>query len=95
MNPQNEVYMYYRNVNKQLILILGDAFIPSRQPAIPELFKKMFVSDFLYLNQQIPGRFDHVLITGNMGSQINIEFFKSICNSVLVIRGVSEDVFIL
>lgn len=95
MNSSNEVPMCYTNFNKQLILILGDAFIPSRQPAIPELFKKMFVNDFLYFNQQIPGRFDHVLITGNMGSQINIEFFKSICNSVSVIRGVSEDVVIL
>eukprot|EP00759_Apiculatamorpha_spiralis_P011250 PhF_6_TR18658/c0_g1_i2/m.27272/K18467/VPS29; vacuolar protein sorting-associated protein 29 len=60
-----------------LYLVVGDLHIPYRASEIHPLFKKMFV----------PGRINHIFITGNLVSNEMMEYFKSICTDVTFTRG--------
>eukprot|EP00760_Papus_ankaliazontas_P004289 PhM_4_TR11786/c0_g1_i1/m.102052/K18467/VPS29; vacuolar protein sorting-associated protein 29 len=60
-----------------LYLIVGDLHIPYRASEIDPAFKKMFV----------PGKINHIFVTGNLVSKETHEYLKSICSDVTMTRG--------
>jgi len=64
-----------------LYLIVGDLHVPYRASEIHPAFKKMFV----------PGRIQHIFITGNLIANEMMEYFKSICTDVTFTRGDFDD----
>ena len=64
------------------MLITGDIHIPHRANSIPAAFKKLLV----------PGRINHVLCTGNLCTEEQLEFLRSLSSSVHVVRGDFDEI---
>jgi len=60
-----------------LVLVIGDIHIPYRANDIPLEFKKLFQ----------PGRFEYVIITGNLCSRDVLDYFRSFTSEVYVTCG--------
>jgi len=60
-----------------LVLIIGDLHIPYRAAAIPKAFMNMLVS----------GKIKQVISTGNLCGREQLDYFKSICPDVTVVKG--------
>lgn len=61
-------------------MILGDFNIPTEALEIPAPLKKYMV----------PGTINHVMCTGNIGSQKTLNFVKKISNNFVMVKG-SQD----
>mmetsp|Transcript_20942 Transcript_20942/g.37095 ORF Transcript_20942/g.37095 Transcript_20942/m.37095 type:complete len:188 (-) Transcript_20942:78-641(-) len=61
----------------ELVLVLGDLYLPQRADDISESFKKMLV----------PNKTQHVLCTGNLCGQEQLDMIKSLAPSVHVVQG--------
>mmetsp|Transcript_48000 Transcript_48000/g.71134 ORF Transcript_48000/g.71134 Transcript_48000/m.71134 type:complete len:220 (-) Transcript_48000:139-798(-) len=61
----------------ELVLVLGDMYIPQRACSIPEKFKRMLV----------PNKMQHVLCTGNLGSRDQYEELRNLAPNVHVVSG--------
>lgn len=64
----------------ELVLVLGDLHIPSRENVIPAKFKRMLV----------PNKMQHVICTGNIGSKEQYDELRSLAPNVHVVSGDSE-----
>jgi len=64
-----------------LVLVIGDIHIPYRANDIPPEFKKLFQ----------PGRFEYVIITGNLCSRDVHDYFRSFTSEVYVTAGEFDD----
>jgi vacuolar protein sorting-associated protein 29 len=60
-----------------LVLAIGDLNIPYDAVGIPEKFQKML----------IPGKIQHVFITGNLNTRDVEEFFTSLGAQILITKG--------
>merc|ERR1711934_362708 len=60
-----------------LVLIIGDLHIPHRAAAIPQKFQNMLT----------PGKIKQILSTGNLCGRDQLDFFKSVCSDVTVVKG--------
>eukprot|EP01066_Platyproteum_vivax_P003449 Platyproteum_vivax@DN14372_c0_g1_i1.p1 len=60
-----------------LVLIIGDFHIPNRAVDIPKCFQELLQTD----------KIRHVLCTGNVGNEKNLEMLKTISGSVHVVKG--------
>jgi len=63
-------------------LIIGDLHIPHRSNSIPAAFKKLLV----------PGRINHVLCTGNLCTEEQLEFLRSLSSNVHVVKGDFDEI---
>eukprot|EP01086_Lenisia_limosa_P015041 TRINITY_DN4710_c0_g1_i2.p1 TRINITY_DN4710_c0_g1~~TRINITY_DN4710_c0_g1_i2.p1 ORF type:complete len:180 (-),score=34.09 TRINITY_DN4710_c0_g1_i2:49-588(-) len=61
----------------QLILIAGDAMLPSAMSEIPESFKERLV----------PGKMNHILFTGNLCTRETLDYLRSLCSDVHCVKG--------
>ncbi len=61
----------------QLVLVLGDIHIPSRKGELPPEFKDLLV----------PGKMQHVLCTGNVGSKTMEDYLRTLASSVHIVKG--------
>ena len=68
-----------------LVLVLGDLHIPHRSAELPAKFRALLV----------PGKIQHVLCTGNLADGSTLEYLKSLCPDVHVVRGDCDDAFFL
>ena len=66
----------------KLVLIIGDLHIPHRSNSIPAAFKKLLV----------PGRINHVLCTGNLCTEEQLEFLRSLSSNVHVVKGDFDEI---
>lgn len=64
----------------ELVLILGDLHIPHRASKIPEPFQRMLV----------PNRMQHVIATGNLGSE-QLQEMRSLAPNVHMVVGDYDD----
>ena len=64
-------------MNPELVLVVGDMFVPSRSPDIPEQFKSIL----------IPNKLQHVLSLGNIGSCESYDWLKSLSNDFHCVKG--------
>ena len=64
------------------MLITGDMHIPHRANSIPAAFKKLLV----------PGRINHVLCTGNLCTEEQLEFLRSLSSNVHVVKGDFDEI---
>ena len=64
-------------MNPELVLVVGDMFIPDRCPEIPEQFKNIL----------IPNKLQYVLSLGNNGSRESYDWLKSLSNNFYGVRG--------
>ena len=53
-------YLYFKVMNPELVLVVGDMFIPQRSPDITDQFKSILT----------PNKVQHVLCLGNIGNNI-------------------------
>lgn len=60
-----------------LVLVIGDLFIPQRTPDLDSKFKKLLV----------PGKIQHILTTGNLGSAAILEYLSSVCPNITSVAG--------
>ncbi|KAK8817610.1 hypothetical protein WA538_004329 [Blastocystis sp. DL] len=65
----------------ELVLLAGDSCLPFEAIDLPEFFKKML----------IPGKFKHVLLTGNLCTERELNFFRTLCNDVVCVRGCFDE----
>lgn len=68
-------------MNPELVLVVGDMFVPSRAPDIPEQFKSIL----------IPNKLQHVLSLGNIGSVESYDWLKSLSNDFHCVKGDYDD----
>lgn len=61
----------------ELVLLIGDFHSPIRTLGLPECFRELLRTD----------KIKHVLCTGNVGSNINLELIKNIADSVHIVKG--------
>eukprot|EP00943_MAST-04B_sp_MAST-4B-sp1_P000769 g769.t1 len=66
----------------ELVLILGDMHIPHRANSIPAAFEKLLV----------PGRVNHVLCTGNVCTEEQLDFLKNLSGNVHCVRGDFDEI---
>ena len=66
----------------ELVLVLGDLHIPHRSSVIPPQFKKMLV----------PGKMSHIICTGNLCTQEQLDYLHTICPNVHAVRGDFDEV---
>lgn len=79
--------------NAQLVLVIGDLHIPYRAHDIPAEFKSMFVSvAYVPSNLQQSGRFEYVILTGNLCSRDVFDYFRSFTSFVYAVAGEYDDV---
>jgi vacuolar protein sorting-associated protein 29 len=64
-----------------LVLVLGDVEIPRRCVDIPPKFKKLLV----------PGKIQHMILTGNIGSHEMIDFLRTVCPDMQGAKGDMEE----
>ena len=64
-----------------LVLVIGDLHIPHRTADIPKKFKALLV----------PGKIQHLICTGNICDKPTLDYFKSLCSDVHVVRGDFDD----
>ena len=64
-------------MNPELVLVVGDMFVPQRSPDIDEQFKTIL----------IPNKLQHVLSLGNIGSRESYDWLKSLSNDFHTVKG--------
>ena len=64
-------------MNPELVLVVGDAFLPQRSPDINEQFKAILT----------PNKVQHVLCLGNIGNQETFDWLKSLSKDFHVVKG--------
>ena len=64
-------------MNPELVLVVGDMFVPQRTPDIDEQFKTIL----------IPNKIQHVLSLGNIGSRESYDWLKSLSNDFHTVKG--------
>ena len=64
-------------MNPELVLVVGDMFVPQRSPDIDEQFKSIL----------IPNKLQHVLSLGNIGSRESYDWLKSLSNDFHTVKG--------
>ena len=64
-------------MNPELVLVVGDMFVPQRSPDINEKFKSIL----------IPNKIQHVLSVGNIGSRESYDWLKSLSNDFHTVKG--------
>jgi len=64
-------------MNPELVLVIGDMFVPQRSPGIDEQFKDIL----------IPNKIKHVLSLGNIGSRESYDWLKSLSNDFHTVKG--------
>ena len=64
-------------MNPELVLVVGDMFVPQRAPDISEQFKSIL----------IPNKLQHVLSLGNIGSRESNDWLKSLSNDFHQVKG--------
>ena len=64
-------------MNPELVLVVGDMFVPQRSPDISEQFKSIL----------IPNKLQHVLSLGNIGSRESNDWLKSLSNDFHQVKG--------
>ncbi|KAJ3179486.1 Vacuolar protein sorting-associated protein 29 [Gaertneriomyces sp. JEL0708] len=60
-----------------LVLIIGDFHIPHRTPSLPSPFLKLL----------LPGKIHQILCTGNLTSRSTLDYLRTICPDILLVRG--------
>ena len=68
-------------MNPELVLVVGDMFVPQRSPDINEQFKSIL----------IPNKLQHVLSLGNIGSRESYDWLKSLSNDFHTVKGDYDD----
>ena len=68
-------------MNPELVLVVGDMFVPQRSPDINEQFKTIL----------IPNKIQHVLSLGNIGSRESYDWLKSLSNDFHTVKGDFEE----
>ena len=64
-------------MNPELVLVVGDMFVPQWSPDINEQFKSIL----------IPNKLQHVLSLGNIGSRESYDWLKSLSNDFHTVKG--------
>ena len=64
-------------MNPELVLVVGEMFVPQRAPDISEQFKSIL----------IPNKLQHVLSLGNIGSRESNDWLKSLSNDFHQVKG--------
>ena len=64
-------------MNPELVLVVGDMFVPQRSPDISAQFKSIL----------IPNKLQHVLSLGNIGSRESNDWLKSLSNDFHQVKG--------
>ena len=64
-------------MNPELVLVVGDMFVPQRSPDIDPQFKTIL----------IPNKIQHVLSLGNIGSRESYDWLKSLSNDFHSVKG--------
>ena len=64
-------------MNPELVLVVGDMFIPQRSPDITEQFKTILT----------PNKVQHVLCLGNIGNRESYDWLKSLSNDFHSVKG--------
>lgn len=64
-------------MNPELVLVVGDMFIPQRSPDITEQFKSILT----------PNKVQHVLCLGNIGNRESLDWLKSLSNDFHQVKG--------
>lgn len=64
-------------MNPELVLVVGDMFVPQRSPDIDEQFKAILM----------PNKLQHVLSLGNIGSRESYDWLKSLSNDFHSVKG--------
>ena len=64
-------------MNPELVLVVGDMFVPQRSPDINEQFKSIL----------IPNKLQHVLSLGNIGSRESYDWLKNLSNDFHTVKG--------
>ena len=64
-------------MNPELVLVVGDMFIPQRSPDIAEQFKSILA----------PNKVQHVLCLGNIGNRESLDWLKSLSNDFHYVKG--------
>ena len=64
-------------MNPELVLVVGDMFVPQRSPDITEQFKTILT----------PNKVQHVLCLGNIGNQESLDWLKSLSNDFHNVKG--------
>ena len=64
-------------MNPELVLVVGDMFLPQRSPDINEQFKAILT----------PNKVQHVLCLGNIGNQETYDWLKSISKDFHIVKG--------
>ena len=64
-------------MNPELVLVVGDMFIPQRSPDITEQFKSILT----------PNKVQHVLCLGNIGNKESYDWLKSLSNDFHTVKG--------
>ena len=68
-------------MNPELVLVVGDMFIPQRSPDITEQFKSILT----------PNKVQHVLCLGNIGNRESLDWLKSLSNDFHQVKGDFDD----
>lgn len=64
-------------MNPELVLVVGDMFVPQRSPDICQQFKEIL----------IPNKIQHVLSLGNIGSRESYDWLRSLSNDFHCVKG--------
>ena len=64
-------------MNPELVLVVGDMFVPQRAPDIDPQFKQIL----------IPNKLQHVLSLGNIGSRESYDWLRSLSNDFHGVKG--------
>lgn len=64
-------------MNPELVLVVGDMFLPQRSPDINEQFKAILT----------PNKVQHVLCLGNIGNQETFDWLKSLSKDFHIVKG--------
>ena len=72
------IYIYLlKKMNPELVLVVGDMFVPQRSQDIDQQFKTIL----------IPNKLQHVLSLGNIGSRESYDWLKSLSNDFHSVKG--------
>ena len=65
-----------------LVLLIGDLHIPHRGAELPAKFKELLV----------PNKIQYILVTGNLCTKEQADYFRSLCSEVHMTKGDFDDV---
>ena len=68
-------------MNPELVLVVGDMFIPQRSPDITDQFKSILT----------PNKVQHVLCLGNIGNKESYDWLRSLSNDFHSVKGDFDD----